>query len=159
MAAVAATSGPRTSVTTTRRRHRELPQTSLLAHCRVGSCSWRRSPPRRLLGAQPAPTHRWSSFKPRSGSGGYVLYSNGMLNAQKGAPFYGDARKSGQNNFATMAQSFWGGYWLINSAGKLFLYGQWMPLRDGHRAARRLSAPSSARLASVKMRAAVAFTR
>ena len=47
-----------------------------------------------------------------------------MLNAQKGAPFYGDARKSGQNNFTTMAQSFWGGYWLINSAGKLFLYGQ-----------------------------------
>ena len=46
-----------------------------------------------------------------------------MLNAQKGAPFYGDARKSGQNNFATMAQSFWGGYWLINSAGKVFVYG------------------------------------
>ncbi len=46
-----------------------------------------------------------------------------MLNAQKGAPFYGDARKSGVTNFTTMAQSFWGGYWLINSVGKLFLYG------------------------------------
>jgi hypothetical protein len=57
------------------------------------------------------------------GSGGYVLYSNGMLNAQKGAPFYGDARKSGQNNFSTMYQSLWGGYWLINSAGRVFLYG------------------------------------
>ena len=62
-------------------------------------------------------------FSTETGWGGYVLYSNGMLNAQKGAPFYGDARKSGQNNFATMAQSFWGGYWLINSAGKPFLYG------------------------------------
>ena len=57
-----------------------------------------------------------------SSSGGYVLYSNGMLNAQKGAPFYGDARKSGQNNFAGIAQTF-GGYWLINSTGKVFQFG------------------------------------
>ena len=27
-----------------------------------------------------------------------------------------------------MSQSFWGGYWLINSAGKLFLYGTGCPI-------------------------------
>ena len=75
-----------------------------------------------VAGAAPAPKIV-GVYQNESGSGGYVLYSNGMLNAQKGASFYGDARKSGQNNFATMFQSFWGGYWLINSAGKLFLYG------------------------------------
>ena len=110
-----------------------------------------------VAGAQPKP-RIVAVFQTELGSGGYVLYSNGVLNAQKGAPFYGDARKSGQNNFATMAQSFWGGYWLINSVGKLFLYGQGC-LFGTAMGPRRLSAPSSARLALVKMRAAVAFTR
>jgi hypothetical protein len=75
-----------------------------------------------VAGAQPGP-RIVAVYQTELGSGGYVLYSNGMLNAQKGAPFYGDARKSGLNNFTTMAQSFWGGYWLINSVGRLFLYG------------------------------------
>ena len=47
-------------------------------------------------------------YQPISGSGGYVLYSNGMLNAQLGAPFFGDARKSGLNNFSAMAQTYGG---------------------------------------------------
>lgn len=57
------------------------------------------------------------------GVGGYVLYSNGKLNALNGAPFYGDARQSGQDNFVTMAQNADGGYWLVTSTGKVFAYG------------------------------------
>ncbi len=45
-----------------------------------------------------------------------------MLNAQLGAPFYGDARKSGLTNFSAMAQTY-GGYWLINRVGKVYTYG------------------------------------
>jgi hypothetical protein len=56
-------------------------------------------------------------------TGGYVLYSNGRVNAVQGAPFYGDARKSGLNNFVTMAQDPLNGYWLITSAGQIYAYG------------------------------------
>ena len=63
-------------------------------------------------------------FQSVTGSGGYSLYSNDMLNAQLGAPFFGDARKSGLNNFTALAQSSFCGYWLINSAGRFFQYGQ-----------------------------------
>ena len=74
-----------------------------------------------VANAQPAP-RVVGVFQALFGSGGYTLYSNGKLNAQLGAPFYGDARKSGLNNFTAMAQSL-GGYWLINSAGRFFQYG------------------------------------
>lgn len=72
--------------------------------------------------AAPAPSIV-AVYQPISGSGGYVLYSNGMLNAQLGAPFYGDARKSGLTNFSAMAQTY-GGYWLINRVGKAYSYGR-----------------------------------
>jgi hypothetical protein len=56
-------------------------------------------------------------------TGGYILYSNGRVNAVQGAPFYGDARKSGLNNFVTMAQDPLSGYWLITSTGQIYAYG------------------------------------
>jgi hypothetical protein len=57
------------------------------------------------------------------GVGGYVLYSNGKLNALNGAPSWGGARKSGLTNFVTMAQNAGEGYWLVTSTGKVYPYG------------------------------------
>lgn len=57
-----------------------------------------------------------------NGAGGYVLYSNGLPEALDGAPFYGDARKTGLNNFVTMAQNG-DGYWLVTASGQVFTYG------------------------------------
>lgn len=74
-----------------------------------------------VAGAAPAPKIV-AAFQDDTGPGGYILYSNGKVNAQYGAPFYGDARKSGLNNFSTMAQDY-GGYWLLNKAGKVFQFG------------------------------------
>jgi hypothetical protein len=57
-----------------------------------------------------------------SQAGGYVLYNNGKVNALNGAPFYGDARKSGITNFAALNQAY-GGYWLVTATGKVYSYG------------------------------------
>lgn len=57
-----------------------------------------------------------------NGTGGYVLYSTGRLDALDGAPFYGDARKAGLDNFVTMAQTS-DGYWLVTATGEVFTYG------------------------------------
>lgn len=59
-----------------------------------------------------------------SSNGGYVLYSNGAVNAIVGAPFYGDARHTGLNNFVALAQDGTdGGYWLVTTTGQSFPYG------------------------------------
>jgi hypothetical protein len=61
-------------------------------------------------------------------SGGWVLWSNGKLDALSGAPFYGDARKQGLNNFVGMVDDTqFKGYWLVTSTGKVFSYGQACP--------------------------------
>ena len=73
------------------------------------------------------PTPHIVSVMPTLGisrAGGWVLYSNGKVNAIDGAPFFGDARKSGLDNFTTIAPSAGGdGYWLVTSTGKVFTYG------------------------------------
>ena len=59
-----------------------------------------------------------------SSNGGYVLLSNGTVNAIVGAPFYGDARHLGLNNFVALAQDGSdGGYWLVTSTGQSFPFG------------------------------------
>jgi hypothetical protein len=60
-----------------------------------------------------------------SSNGGYILYSNGEINAVGGAPFYGDARHSGLTNFVAVAQDGDNaGYWLVTATGKVFTFGQ-----------------------------------
>lgn len=57
-------------------------------------------------------------------NGGYILYSNGKLIAYGGAPFYGDARTKGLNDFAAVAQDGSNnGYWLVTATGKVYTYG------------------------------------
>jgi hypothetical protein len=59
-----------------------------------------------------------------SNNGGYVLMSNGAVNTVAGAPFYGDARHKGLNNFVALAQDGTdGGYWLVTTTGQSFPYG------------------------------------
>lgn len=56
--------------------------------------------------------------------GGYVLYSDGVLKAMDGAPFYGDARHSGLKDFAAIAEDdSSSGYWLVTATGKVFTFG------------------------------------
>lgn len=56
--------------------------------------------------------------------GGYILYSNGKLVAYGGAPFYGDARSKGLNNFTALGQDGSNnGYWLVTATGKVYTYG------------------------------------
>jgi hypothetical protein len=58
-------------------------------------------------------------------SGGYELWSNGRVVPLQGAAFYGDAAKSGSNDFVGMITDYWStGYWLITSSGQVFSYGQ-----------------------------------
>ena len=58
------------------------------------------------------------------GTGGYILYSNGKLLADDGAPFYGDARSKGISSFAAVAQDGSGtGYWLVTTTGQVFTFG------------------------------------
>lgn len=56
-------------------------------------------------------------------AGGYILYSNGQVNAVDGAPFYGDARHSGATNFVAIAQDTGSGYWLVTATGHVYTYG------------------------------------
>jgi hypothetical protein len=59
-----------------------------------------------------------------SNNGGYVLLSNGAVNVVAGAPFYGDARHKGLNNFVALAQDGTdGGYWLVTTTGQSYPYG------------------------------------
>ncbi len=58
------------------------------------------------------------------GTGGYVLYSNGKLLALGGAPFYGDARAKGLNDFSAIGQDGnSSGYWLVTATGQVFTFG------------------------------------
>lgn len=80
-----------------------------------------------VASAAPAP-HIVGAYPDTMGfnnAGGYVLYSNGRVNAIDGAPFYGDARTSGLDDFTTMAEDLQGGkgYWLVTATGKVFTYG------------------------------------
>ncbi len=76
------------------------------------------------LAAPTGPAHVVGAFPAFGGNetGGYVLYSTGRLDALDGAPFYGDARKAGLDNFVTMADTS-DGYWLITATGQVFTYG------------------------------------
>jgi hypothetical protein len=66
-----------------------------------------------------------------SSNGGYILMSNGAVNAIVGAPFYGDARHKGLNNFVALAQDGSdGGYWLVTTTGQSFPYGN-VACQDG----------------------------
>jgi hypothetical protein len=80
-----------------------------------------------VASAAPAP-HIVAAFPDTLGfnsAGGYVLYSNGKVDALDGAPFYGDARRTGLNDFATLAEDTQGnsGYWLVTTTGKVYPYG------------------------------------
>lgn len=56
--------------------------------------------------------------------GGYILYSDGVLAAYGGAPFYGDARAKGLNDFTAVGQATANsGYWLVTATGKVYTYG------------------------------------
>ena len=56
--------------------------------------------------------------------GGYILYSNGRLVATGGAPFYGDAVRTGLHNFVALGQDdSSSGYWLVTATGKVYTYG------------------------------------
>jgi hypothetical protein len=57
-------------------------------------------------------------------SGGWILYSNGLVEALAGAPNYGSATHHGLNNFVGMADDTQSnGYWLVTSTGKVFSFG------------------------------------
>jgi hypothetical protein len=80
-----------------------------------------------VASAAPAP-HIVAAFPDTLGvnsAGGYVLYSNGKVDALDGAPFYGDARQTGLNDFVTLAEDTKGnnGYWLVTATGKVYTYG------------------------------------
>lgn len=61
-----------------------------------------------------------------SGTGGWLLWSNGKVVAIDGAAFYGDARHAGYNNFVGMLASdeLGGqGYWLVTATGVVKSFG------------------------------------
>jgi hypothetical protein len=59
-----------------------------------------------------------------SGSGGWMLWSNGSVHALENAPFFGDASKKGLNSFVGMVPDAAGdGYWLLTSTGRVYPFG------------------------------------
>lgn len=61
-----------------------------------------------------------------SGTGGWILWSNGKVVSVGEAPFYGDARHDRINNVVGMLGSTeggGGGYWLVTSTGRLLSFG------------------------------------
>lgn len=59
-------------------------------------------------------------------TGGWILWSNGKVETVGLAPFYGDARRSGLNDFVGMiaANDAGGdGYFLLTTAGRVFSFG------------------------------------
>ena len=61
-----------------------------------------------------------------SPAGGWMLWSNGKVQPVGEAPFYGDARASGLNDFVGMItanEAGGGGYFLVTSTGKVRSFG------------------------------------
>ena len=59
-----------------------------------------------------------------SSDGGYILYSNGLVVPVGGAQFYGDARKSGLDDFVGLGQDGSdNGYWLVTRTGRAIAEG------------------------------------
>jgi hypothetical protein len=88
------------------------------------------------VGAVAAPLSTAAAAAPRivgtwpntseSPAGGWILWSNGTVRPVGEAPFYGDARRSGLNDFVGMitADDAGGaGYFLVTSTGKVRSFG------------------------------------
>jgi hypothetical protein len=88
-------------------------------------------PPTTTTTVRPVPagaTHVVGTFADDDGgqntSGGWILWSNGRVQALLGAPNYGSATASGLNNFVGMVDDIQSnGYWLVTSTGRIFPFG------------------------------------
>ena len=161
-----ATSRPRTSVTTTRRcivNYRKpqtanrKPQTAVLPGYRVGSCSWLRS--HRAGCKRPGNTADRRCFFDRDGVGRLCPLLERHAQRPKGCPVLRRRPQVGTEQFRHHGSVVVG--WLL--AHQQRGQGQSCTARDASSkrpsGSQRSSGPSSGRLASVKMREAVAFTR
>lgn len=83
------------------------------------------SPARLAATTGPVP-HIVGTWPDQEGAGGWVLWSNGRVQAVGNAPFYGDTRHDGVNNVVGMFASVGaghGGYWLVTATGKVYGFG------------------------------------
>ena len=104
--------------------------------------------PLSMASAAPAPriVGTWPNTS-ESPAGGWILWSNGKVRPVGEAPFYGDARGSGLNDFVGMIASNdagGAGYFLVTSTGKVRSFGpsagaaaRWRPRALAHVGSRR----------------------